>query len=906
MDKDTSSSTSTATTNGRDGPFATTAAPQAPDLREDDETAGISPLSTLALEQKLKTLRDQSNQHSAALTQRLATSQSGQNLLHIGSSLSTLPPDLHALLQQLHPILSEAESLEQDHVGLLTKWVGLGNEIRADQRRVVHAQECQEYLEDLDAAERNVVRVLRHQKKATGLSVEEGERQQQDEEDERMEELDNVASLERAAHTTLCLVQELHLSSEHVSILTTSRTTSNLNAGKETLMPSLRTPLEQDSERAQFIMKLAPRIRRLEADCSACLIANLEKLLKRLQQVQRLKQEQASSSLDEDDTLKTDHDYDSSSSLLTIMIGHCLRGLALLGKGKEAENVFARVAIMPLISSTLSMGRLDEGGSRGACSGLRSLLEEITESISKTFGPVLQISECTFSDMDDDDDNNNKAIAKVEVDLCTAGVWVPLATALLADPGIKMAIFSPGIASILQANYTALHTFLSELAVRLLGDTSSSSSEQQVTPQCILRAQTRIYSHPKTAEFSKRWNLPIYYQLRFGDYCSRLNAAVDKTRLEGWHADNVYSNADLEQQRRDTGLELGLFVELYDILGDLWAPEVFLRPLTHRFLRGSIQLVTRSLSFVKDGLDKKITFGQEKKPTLSTPVANGDSGTQNGSSAHDDDVLGTQLDMTNTRDPYYWAESIQDVAAVAWDLTVLESKLTHEYTDLACAAIGDKDSDKDICSLLKESLTEASSQISPVVEHSWNGVICEALTKRCCGPLAAVKGVAATYRMTNRPPPTNPSPFVTTILRALREFDGEFKHRTPPSVGLGWKIKVVTTVAHRYSVAVQELIATVQRTEVALKNRKARRTAMGGMSDGEKVKLQLYLDYKAFAKQVQEVGVDPTTVDGLAKLRDLTKDAEKLSTAAGKSIRTRKTPTPPSSNGGIRSASIRK
>lgn len=32
------------------------------------------------------------------------------------------------------------------------------------------------------------------------------------------------------------------------------------------------------------------------------------------------------------------------------MIGHCMRGLALLGKGKEAENVFARVAIMYVAS----------------------------------------------------------------------------------------------------------------------------------------------------------------------------------------------------------------------------------------------------------------------------------------------------------------------------------------------------------------------------------------------------------------------------------------------------------------------------------------------------------------------------------------------------------------------------
>jgi len=29
-----------------------------------------------------------------------------------------------------------------------------------------------------------------------------------------------------------------------------------------------------------------------------------------------------------------------------LAIGHCLRGLALLGKGKEAESGFARVAIM--------------------------------------------------------------------------------------------------------------------------------------------------------------------------------------------------------------------------------------------------------------------------------------------------------------------------------------------------------------------------------------------------------------------------------------------------------------------------------------------------------------------------------------------------------------------------------
>lgn len=35
------------------------------------------------------------------------------------------------------------------------------------------------------------------------------------------------------------------------------------------------------------------------------------------------------------------------------MIGHCMRGLALLGKGKEAENVFARVSIMYVLYAVL-------------------------------------------------------------------------------------------------------------------------------------------------------------------------------------------------------------------------------------------------------------------------------------------------------------------------------------------------------------------------------------------------------------------------------------------------------------------------------------------------------------------------------------------------------------------------
>lgn len=115
-----------------------------------------SNLSTSALENKLKQLREQSQEHSQVLTQKLASSESGQDLLHIGTSLSTLPPDLHSLLQQLHPVLGQAEAAEKDLLTDLTKLTASAKEIRLQQRRQRHAAICAELYADLTAAETKV------------------------------------------------------------------------------------------------------------------------------------------------------------------------------------------------------------------------------------------------------------------------------------------------------------------------------------------------------------------------------------------------------------------------------------------------------------------------------------------------------------------------------------------------------------------------------------------------------------------------------------------------------------------------------------------------------------------------------------------------------------------------------
>lgn len=628
------------------------------------------------------------------------------------------------------------------------------------------------------------------------------------------------------------------------------------------------------------------------------------------------------------------HRQSRQRNILLLTIGHYLRGLALLHKGHDAESTFARVAILPIIRSRLSMGKLDEGGSRGECAGLFFVLDDIANTIKEIYGDVLRLSEGMFAHPElyyyyDDCGGGSGSVGdrrrdgypgesllsrqqKVEVDLVTCGVWVPVATALMADTGIKMAIFSPGIANVLQANYSALETFLSELASSLLtppppslstGTTSAMAKgegamrESQLSmaelgnfshlyyqptldSSSIERAQSRLYSHPTTVEYYKRWNLPIYYQLRFAEFTKRLDAAIQRVQTEGWQAD-VYSGTEVDSKHihDSLGFELPIFVELYDILVSMWKSTIFLRPLTHRFLRGAVQLIGRLLAFVKEGLDGKIEFG------------GGNSGEGVDGNEMKESSTEKQSSAMTKLPSYYWNERVDDIAMVSWELTILETAVSHDYAETiantVCPSDGEGTEYNEIKLLASEILLESSQDIAPLVLHSWNALIINNLTAVCCTPISAVKGVAATYRMTNRPPPTQASPFVATILRPLQEFDNAYASRTPPQIGDDWKRSVVSSVSEKYSIAVEELIATVKRTEEALKSRTTKRMMAGGMSDGEKVKLQLFLDNAEFKKHVEQLlgedGVSSSAgeIGGLLKLDQLTKEAEGLFSRGG-------------------------
>jgi len=743
-------------------------------------------LSTAALELKLKELQEEARDHSQVLTKKLSSSQSGQNLLHIGSSLSTLPPDLHSLLTTVHPLHTSIENSESAQLQSLRKLVVQANRMRERNQRVQKAYACSELYTDLVSAEM-LLSDAQSSAHAGGPEA-------------------LPSTLERVAHIAKCLTNELVIANESISILASS--TESTPSDSVLQIPKVGANNDHDTEMAEFVIKLSGRIYKLESTVYTLLCERFESELHNLQKV-------------------------SASGESLRFLGQCMRGLALLGKGKDVESIFARAAVMPIVRSLISMGRLDQGGGRGECKGLVSLLDELALAIKEQYGPVLRLGEEFFVEM-------NQACP--DIDLLANGTWLPIATAMLSDAGVKMAIFSPGIASVLQSNYLAVNSFTTVIASKLL----------DVGKEKTAASQERIAAHEMTKEFSKKWNLPIYYQLRFGEGCKRLNSIIDETQVKGWSV--TLARGD-RQERDNPGFELAVFIELHSILTWLWKSDVILMPLANRFLRGAIQLVGRTLAFVDGGLDGTIQFGERD---VDTPTEN----------------VGESLPPSQLR---CWCENEFEVATVAWELHILQGFLTSAYPSIILTRLAFPDNVmQELSTHSKETLNETSNAVDQSIQKAWKVVVVGILTRKCCEPLAAVKGIAATYRMTNRPPPAQPSVFVASITRPMKDFSSAFNAKVPTTVGRDWKLKVLEQVASEYTVAVEQLIATVERTEVALQRqnnrvRRARVVASGGLSDGEKVKLQLHLDCVAFERDLADLDVNPTEIPSFLTLKELTK-----------------------------------
>jgi conserved oligomeric Golgi complex subunit 2 len=92
--------------------------------------------------------------------------------------------------------------------------------------------------------------------------------------------------------------------------------------------------------------------------------------------------------------------------------------------------------------------------------------------------------------------------------------------------------------------------------------------------------------------------------------------------------------------------------------------------------------------------------------------------------------------------------------------------------------------------MINSSLEESKNRISDILKPIFD-FISATMIKKSTDGLLPLRGIAATYRMTNKPVPTQPSFYVDQILTPLNDFVRETSgFLSAESIGK-WKIEVV-------------------------------------------------------------------------------------------------------------------
>ncbi|EJU04373.1 COG complex component [Dacryopinax primogenitus] len=414
--------------------------------------------------------------------------------------------------------------------------------------------------------------------------------------------------------------------------------------------------------------------------------------------------------------------------------------------------------------------------------------------------------------------------------------WAETAGALMDEMGGQL--FAAGRPDEFLVNYHTTSAFLHSL--------------ESLAPS--LTSVFTIRSHPARKAFDRRWQLPVYFQLRWKEIVGGLEDALSGNPITG---DNW------------EGFKSPQSDAVWKALERCWSEDVFVLELGERFWRLTLQILSRYRTWLAETapaeiLDRPALSLAEKRsasPALSgvpsrsstphpptTPDATKDSG------ADDDETL--RKDAYNIIDMKHLEEKV-------WDLYDRIGGLLEEA----------EEDDETAKETLQSSLAHLLSRIP-----SYQTQILQILTKRCADPLRHVRSIASQYRaMSNKREPTEPSYFVPGIMRPVKLFfdKGGPGEALKGSYGSAWATEIFDDLCQRYTAILVDMKKTEDSLRRFKQGKKSAFSLFGSSTasakeeegkDEERVKKQMFLDVTALGKDAETLGVDARTSESFKGL----------------------------------------
>ncbi|KAL6175031.1 hypothetical protein ACLB2K_051674 [Fragaria x ananassa] len=480
-------------------------------------------------------------------------------------------------------------------------------------------------------------------------------------------------------------------------------------------------------------------------------------------------------------------------------IYNCLRAYAAIDNTRSAEELFRTTIVAPLIQKVIPHGASWAAG-KPSGDELENDYEQIKECIQKDCKYLLEISFEENSGLHVFDFLANSILKEV------------LSAIQKGKPGA----FSPGRPTEFLKNYKSSLDFLAHLE----GYFPSRAAVSKFRAEAVYN------------EFMKQWNLGVYFSLRFQEIAGALESVLAATSLVPLH--NVHS-----REGNSLDLTLKQSATLLECLESCWREDVVVLSYSDKFLRLSLQLLSRYSSWLSYGL-----AARKKGNAGSNP--------------------GCEWAISTVPDEFLY---------IIHDINCLHTRVCGDFLEHVLELLSSCSGDT--LDHVKQSILHGGKALDALVPAIINTIV-ETLVEKSGEDLRQLKGITATYRMTNKPLPVRHSPYVSGVLRPLKVFlDGERASRyLKEDAKNELVLSAATEITGRYYESAAELVSVARRTESSLQKIRLGAQRRGGavdvsdsnVSDTDKICMQLFLDIQEYGRNLRALGVDAANIESYRSL----------------------------------------
>lgn len=503
----------------------------------------------------------------------------------------------------------------------------------------------------------------------------------------------------------------------------------------------------------------------------------------------------------------------------------CLRTYATIDKTRDAEALIGQVLVKPYVEEVISK-EFDQS----RANVLKEMYGKLLDFIPKHCRLLQVVTGGAITG------DKNKVIPGY--DFMVNSVWPEMVRGLEEK---LPSLFNAGNPDTFHEKYTITMDFVRKFEC-----------------QCASQASVkRLRSHSAYQHFLGKWSLSVYYQIRFKEIAGNFEASLS----EG-----------LKEAPDGSEYRLQVTCILWQNLMKCWDDHIFLPPLAHRFWKLTLQLLARYVKWEEElksaSPDKDLTHpGMKPTPSNSNMVF-----TSNGSN---DELGNGQAHDVKAVPPLTMSQLVYLVA----DLDKVEEQLPGllDLINPRLKGIGFQN-----FSLISEALAESQTSLKNSIPPLSDKII-EELSESCFSYLKNASEVPRLYRRTNKEVPSKASLYIENALKPLYHLQNQYKSVVKENRIQEWLSGAIRISTERYYETVSDVLSSVQKMEESLKRLKQARksaapssmgTTSGGISDDNKIRLQLALDVEYLWEQVQKLGLQMSSFTQFAALLDIVQAAK--------------------------------